>query len=354
VSEIPEIVDFVKEKGRLQFTLSDYLPDYEGLDFLDPIFTELNPPTVTGLRFMDFMPNDRAFTVAAQTFRTFAKGRFEEILRRMTSHYYTYLSHSISNPSKETERAMEMYGEAFMFLKGIQHPLINQIENLMVDNPIEAVSLLGLAIIFIERPLYNTRCDLTNFSLGEIHWAHQDLPPEYRLRELRFPCEIGKFLFKKLTIAPSNLRSCYELLDHFHSYDLQKAIEALNDGIILNHPDIVNKTAEELSEILDAIWKDTGVCKRITGLKIGMPLLAAAAGFVAGGPIGAAGAGLLEQLGFKVADKAVSTLFDSQTTGLSERVAKKLRMRSYQINLYDFKKKYAGALLPPPSKDASA
>jgi predicted phage tail protein len=70
----------------------------------------------------------------------------------------------------------------------------------------------------------------------------------------------------------------------------------------------------------------------------------AASGFIAGGPIAAAGAGLLADLGVSLIDKTVATLFDGQTTGLSERVAK-LRTKSYQTSVYDFKKKYKGKIV---------
>jgi hypothetical protein len=60
----------------------------------------------------------------------------------------------------------------------------------------------------------------------------------------------------------------------------------------------------------------------------------AAIGSVVAGPIGAAG-GLLTGLGYNVADKFI----DLETEGLSEKLAK-LKTKSYQANIYDFKEKY--------------
>jgi len=334
-SEIQDIIDFVKERGKLQFVLAGWPTEYEGLDFLDPIFKELNPPCWFGLSIEDFAKNDSVLAVAKQTLSTLAKGRFTEAFLQIWREGYF-------SGRRDAKFALEMLGESFVFLKVIDHPLIEDIENSMIDDPLRAMFQLSLASIFIIKPLFDTRSDLNNVGIDEIQLAREFIP-RYRPSELRFPCEIGKFLVKKLTFAPSSLRSCYELLDHFDSYDLQKILQTLNDGITLNHVDVVNKSAMELSKILDDIWKDPTIPRKITAIKMGVPIMMAVAGYIAGGPVGAAGGGLLGDLGFQVADKIVATLFDSQTTGLSERMAK-LRMRSYQINVYDFKKKYKGKI----------
>jgi hypothetical protein len=54
---------------------------------------------------------------------------------------------------------------------------------------------------------------------------------------------------------------------------------------------------------------------------------------------GAVTGGFLAELGFKIGEKAVTEFFSEKAEGLSERIAK-LRTKSYQANVYDFKKKY--------------
>jgi len=63
---------------------------------------------------------------------------------------------------------------------------------------------------------------------------------------------------------------------HYDAYDLRKVQEALNEGIATNNPDILEKNAEELSEILDNIWNDKTLPRRIKGLEIGIPVSMAA------------------------------------------------------------------------------
>jgi len=46
ISEIPKIIDFIKDTGRLQVAITEDPRDYEGLNYLDPFFKELNPPTL--------------------------------------------------------------------------------------------------------------------------------------------------------------------------------------------------------------------------------------------------------------------------------------------------------------------
>ena len=113
----------------------------------------------------------------------------------------------------------------------------------------------------------------------------------------------------------------------------------MNEAIVANNPDIVNKSAEELSEILDNVWNDKTIPRRIEGLKVGVPVSMAAIGGIVAGLPGAAGSGFLADLGIKVAEKTVEKFFGVKGEGLSERISK-LRTKSYQANVYDFKKKY--------------
>jgi len=337
ISEIPRIVDFAKETGKIQISLYACALRFEGFDFLDPIFKELNPPRMHYLQLEDLTQDHRALNISDQTFRMFAKGSFlNEIL-----HILQVDSRSTEN-RRLIRETLEGCQNAFAFLKLTENPIINRIEELMIDSPRGAMILLHLAKQLIMKPLLGTRCDMQNMSLDTLYLGHRYLP-EYSPSKLSFPCEIGKFIVKKLTYAPLGFSSCCELLAHFDSYDLHRILKALNDGVIMNRPDIIDRNARELSEVLENIWKDPSIPRRIMGLKVGLPLAMAVMSYAAAGPAGAAGLGVLGELGYRVVDKTVATLFDSQITGLTERIAK-LGMRSYQIGVYDFEKKYKGKI----------
>jgi len=253
VSEIPDIVDFVKERGRLQFALCALPSKYEGLDYLDPILKELKPPLITGLRMHDFV-NAQEFSVANEAYSQLAKGRFREAQERAFSR--------TSLPQSTKRDFLEEHHSWFIFLKAIQHPFINDIENLMIDDPVQALKLLIVAGISIAEPLLDTRSDLRNLSLEDLRREDRYIPARYQ-HKARLPCEIGRFLFEKRTLAPVNLESCCDMLDNFHFGELRKIMKALNDGIMSNEYDVVSKNTKELSDILDNIWEDLVLVSRI-------------------------------------------------------------------------------------------
>ena len=323
VSEIPKVIDFIKETGRLQVALNSSPLNYEGLDYLDPFFVELKPPLLFYTP-LSIYGTKKEIKETAQTFLTLAKVGYIDLLRKISER----------TSSRNFKLILEDQIGSYTFLKlQAYHVIVEEIENLIIDDPDKALSLLSICHDFIVAPANDLRCDMTNFALKDVRGS-RILPLVYQPQEIRFPCEIGKFLFKKLTYAPQGWRACNELIDEYDAYDLRKVAESLNDAIVANNPDIVNKSGEELSEILDNIWNDKAIPRRVKGLKIGLPLSMAAIGSVAAGPIGAAG-GFLAGLGFNVAHKFI----DVETTGLSEKLAK-LRTKSYQANIYDFKKKY--------------
>jgi hypothetical protein len=194
--------------------------------------------------------------------------------------------------------------------------------------------IMDTAANFIIDPLYNLRFDSLTHSFEEIKLGKELIGQTLSPKEIRFPGEVGKFLLNKLTYAPKGLRACNELIDHYNSYDLQKVNASLNNAILENQPDIVEKNLEEFADILDNVWNDKTVPRKISGLKIGIPLSLAAIGEIVAGPLGGVG-GLLAGLGFSVGEK----ILEANMEGLNEKIAKKFS-KSYQVNIYDFKKKY--------------
>jgi len=322
VSEIPKIIDFIKDTGRLQVALAKSVLMYEGLDYLEPFLDRLNPPVYFGFP-IDFLGNQKEIQKANITFDTIARARFLDLLTKISCEYGS--SHFLP--------MLKLAHDIYVTLKLGHFAIVEIIENLMIDDPQRAFELLHICSQFIYNPFTDLRCNLTNFTLGEIR-SSKILPRFYQPQETKFPCEIGKFLMKKSTYAPYGMDACKELMYNYDAYDLRGVQESLNKAIVANDPDIVNKSTGELSEILDNVWNDKTIPRKVKGVQIGIPLSMAAIGSVAAGPIGAAG-GFLAGLGYSVADKFI----DLETEGLSERLAK-LKTKSYQANVYDFKQKY--------------
>jgi hypothetical protein len=327
-SEIPKVIDFIKETGKIQIALSSPALVYEDLDYLDPFFEELEPPELLAAPLSVYW-NEEDIKKASTIFDTLGKIRFFSFLKKRFSADASPVEYS---PGYVGTAFLQSRG-AFMFLKLGRYAIVDDIENLMVDSPEVAYDMLYACQCFIVAPLVDTRCSIRNFSL-EGTKISRPLPLVYQPQNVRFPCEIGGFLFEKLTYAPIGLDACKELIYHYDMYDLQKVQESLNEGITSNYPDVIKKSAKEISEILDDIWNDKTIPRRVKGIRIGVPLLMAAIGTVAAGPIGAVG-GFLGGLGYAVLDRSV----DLGTEGISEKLAR-LRTRNYQANVYDFKKKY--------------
>lgn len=48
-----------------------------------------------------------------------------------------------------------------------------------------------------------------------------------------------------------------EIIQKYDSHELHKVLDALNDGIKRKKIDIIEDKRDDLSEILDNVWKDT-------------------------------------------------------------------------------------------------
>lgn len=335
-TEFESIINFIKDTGRLQVGLpTSNMKAYEKLDYLDPFFKALNPPVLIGLP-IHILGDKKDFDTAVDTFYTLGKVKFFDFLIKLAQAYNTSAK-ELENRAFATYLALKMGG----------YRIAEEIEDSMIDDPIRASWLLVVSQQFLVEPMINIRYRSLNYDLSEAKRGKAFLP-SFPYHNLRFPCEIGKFLMKgKLTYAAQNVRACYDLMDHYDASDLRKVQEALHYGIVTNHPDIVTKSADEISKILDDLWNDKTIPNRIRNIQIGVPVSIAAIGGIVAGLPGLFAGGFLSELGFKVVEKTTEKyaekLFGIKGEGLVERLAK-LRTKSYQANIYDFKKKYKGKI----------
>lgn len=329
VSEIPRIIDFIKETGRLQVALVADPLGYGALDYLDPFFKELKPPVYAGAPIYIF-GTEKEIQKARHAFYTLASVRFLDRLKELMG----------ALGPQTFEPALIAFRDVYTSLKLGRYTVVEDIENLMIDDPGKAIGLFNICELFIVNPLHNTRVETQNLSLGDVRKS-QTLPAIYHPEEMQFPCEIGKFLLRKLTYAAQDIRACYCLMDNYDAYDLRKVQESLNSAIAANHSDIVNKSSEALSEILDNVWNDPTIPRQIKNVKRGVPISIAAIGSAVSALTGGL-EGFLAGLGFSVGSK----FLDFGIERLAEKLVK-FFARSYQANVYDFKKKYKGKIAHP-------
>ena len=317
IKEAQKLIDFVKETGKIQFVLINDPLFYECKSHLDTFFEQLNPPWYV-VAPLSCWANRVEVKKAYESFTSIGKIKYFDWLKRLN----IYQSHLFE------EVLVDDY-HTYVTLKTCHFPIAEDIENLMIDNPEEADSLLTECRMFITNPIGDFLCDVQSFTLSDIIDA-KILPKPYQPK-IELPCEIGKFLLNKLTYAPMGFDACKDIMYHYDSYDLKKVQESLNEAIVVGKPDLINENVRDFSEILDSIWNDKTIVNRIKNLQVGIPLSMAAIGSVAAGPIGKLG--LLAGLGYAVADK----FMDFGTEKISEKIAK-FKTRNYQANIYDFKK----------------
>lgn len=146
--------------------------------------------------------------------------------------------------------------------------------------------------------------------------------------------EIGKFLLNKLTFMPESFDACKDVISRYDQQDLYKVSTSLHKGINESDIDLIFKKNIEFSEILENVWNDAKLERRIEGLRYGIPISTALIGTLAAGPVGGIG-GFLSGIGINVAPEIIAVNQDS----IAEKLAKKI-VPNHLVNIFDFKKKY--------------
>lgn len=321
VKDIPDLIDFVKDTGRIQIVLSSNPTHYIGLDYLDPIFKELKPPCPARAPLSLFLTKKEIkHTYAA--YDSLAAPRFYKFcaLEAKGGNGLYYLRY---------RKLVAHTRYTYSFVKKFEPLIAEEIENKMVDNPLEALFLLNT----VEKLMVMPRSYMIG---GQINLTMEDINPremfqhEIELKDLKFPYEIGTFLMKKLTYAPNNLRACNDMIDHYEKYDLEKVQKSLNDAVIAKEPKLIIEKANELSTILDNVWNDKKIQNLTKAVKLYMNISIAVGGFLIAGRTG-----LLAALGVEI----MKEIADSQVGSISEKIVKKIA-RPYYSSIYDFKEKY--------------
>jgi hypothetical protein len=329
IDEIPDIVEYVRNTGKLQFVLRSPPLNYEHMDFLEPIFVHLKPPLK-----LSFQPEIYFDPKEVKKYRV----KFYELAKTIYIPHLKKWSLNEVGSTYAINEMLESNSVHYAYLRGLGYDqLVDEIQAALISNVNRYHMLLILSDLLI-RPLDDPlqMIHLLDAEFGEKQSRFlgiNNLSPSTHVR-LKFPGEIGRFLFKRLIHATPTLESCKQLTYLYGEEDLYKVGHALNQAIKANKSEIIKEKSEEISTILENIWKDENVTKRIMGTRIGIHILFAALGAVSHELVGF-GAGLLTSLGFDIADE----LFKFKDNTISERMGKAFSS-SYEAIIYDFKKKY--------------
>jgi len=319
-SQIPEIVDFVKETGKIQFYLEGSPRDYIDLDYLDPIFYDLKPPVL-----YSFEP------YLKDPVLTRAKLEFQDLIRSANFNGYTKRLFPGLDPVKKKE-LLDHFLKSFVRMRFYKFDTIaDSFVDTISVNPEYAFSLLRLSNQLLTEPLSKPLRGNHNYSTNDINEFKQvigGVNAKY-LKQFQYPCEIGTFLSNKKIHYADSFSACKSMILHYDEKELKTVFDAISFGIQEKKPNIVFDNVKELNQLLDEIWSETDKIQRHK--KVIKGELSIVFGLVGCG-IGSE-MGLLASLGL-IAVSSTTTFMDELTDLISKQC-----LKAHLSTIYDFKGK---------------
>lgn len=320
--DIDEMIDLVKDTGRIQFIINFSPTLYKNLDFLEPLFRELEPPAV--IEPLDALIAEREREQYAIEFDTLTSLGFENFVK--STYGYSGMGGAY------LKQKMDAYLRSYAGLKFLGYDdLACDIEGLMITNQPEALRLLIIFGNMLVRPSLSPLKEINNFSTEQFT-EFAELGKNYGITaQNTIPHEIGRFILEKLVRYPENLDACRDITQHYDDEELYKVLGALNEGVKKQNIDLINDNKNDLSAILDNVWAETEKIKRnakIARWSIGL------GGGLSASLAGMGDVGILAGLGLSAAGEIRGLKSDS----VSEKFSK-LISPNYLVTLYDFKNK---------------
>jgi hypothetical protein len=327
INQIDEIVSFAEETGKVQFVLMRKPTEYQHLEFLSPILERLRPPQIEGIPPAEFAT------------RIVLSRYFEEFQTLADLGFINYFQMTFPYASNKAlfGSYLTTFARNYVMIKVLAKASFSQeMEDALVSDYRRYLEIMEFMNIFLLDPLFNPLQCMECFDLTSLRRATQLATKEgIKMQNKPFPCELGKLLMRKLTHYPESLEACKQLIALYEEEDVQKLFKAVDESILREQPDAIQRSESELSSVLDNIWKDKSLTRNITGIRFGVPLALGVVGTVAAGLSGGY-VGLLSGLGFD----AIDALLQLKEEALSEKISKAFSS-SQQVAIFDFQKKYS-------------
>jgi len=328
ISDIPSIAQFSSDTKRIRFYLVTAATSYEGLDFFDPIF-QLNPHSIP------IMPPDFFFTDVEDLKEI--ETEFDVLAR---INFYRDLAQNLQLQGSTTidiQRRIKDYQYDYSMLHALGYSeVIENLQDLIVNETQFAAEFLNVLHHFLINPKVISYertpvWDLDIFKFTKEKFEKYNI----KIENTYIPYEIGKYIMKKISLYPESFTACEHICEVYEQHDYYQLVQALFQGINDKKYDAINSSSQELSLVLDNIWKDAENIKRKSKyINYGFTIGFAALGTVAAGPVGLAG-GLLASFGLTAGTEIVK----SKSGTLYEQIAKKISKGNLSI-IFDFNKKY--------------
>jgi len=324
---LDRLIDLCKESGRVQFAITKPISNYQGLDYLEPLFTEIKPPIIFSVPPHVVFPKEEVNKCFEEFYKVLKNSKFIKSL------VHESFSLGIRDPEYMAYRTKEYaYDYAVLKLLGFDQ-IIELISMTMHSQPSIAHYLFNIFSL-VTVPLFSP----LDKSYSIIRNTPIDLIPTPQLLKQNnvFVPEIGKFIFRKLTLLPDSYEGAISVIDRFKQAELYKLYEAIVDACTKKKTDEIISKGNEMGTVLDNIWNEAKGTRKLENLvRYGIPVDLVAVGKLIEALSGQYG--LLASLGFDVA----GILF----LALSEKITKFI-CDSSLLCIYNFQKKYKLEDLP--------
>jgi hypothetical protein len=329
-AELPRLVELCKDTGRVQFALAARPTQFAGLEYLDPVLSELRPPVVRAI------PNAAVFDDASLRktnlqFDTMANISMWPLIRANLTN--AGLDH------RHAEQNYDMIRSTYSMLKLLgYHKAVAEIDENMISDAPRAHRVLYLYNQFVQGPMFDPLKGIFCFSRDYIKDMKRVPGSETNSPTDQFPCEVGAFILSSLTLVPENMEACQNVIDRYEQEGVMRLVTDLSSAVADSKLDAMTSASAQLTSALQNVWDDLrNKNGTIAGVFHGMSLAMAAGGsaagqLLAGSPGSATAMGLLSGLGFQLLDRGAESASDG--------TAAKTLSKSYTISVYNFEKKY--------------
>jgi hypothetical protein len=332
IEDIPRLMDFSRETGKVQFALAESPLNYAQMDFLEPVFRELKPPRLI------YIPLD---WIGESTEIEKYYGEINNLLDNIQT--FDFIKKYINEKYPQSTTSLENVKKGIIFdlmrlryigYEGLVKDFIKRLTSMDITKLVMLHETIHDIFLYSLDPLKGIK----SLKRKDIHDLNQQFPfTQNFYGKLELPCEIGKFLNDKLKlIVAKDVEGAIALSDEYNLYDLRKIAIALNEAVIRENEDAINRNSLEISLIFENVWDDAGkLKKKIGNIRYGISLGVGILGSAASLPLSGFG-GFLAGLGFMVGDKLLEK---KAYESISEKISK-YGLQSHVVHVYDFKKKY--------------
>lgn len=332
IEDIPRLMDFSRETGRVQFSLAESPLNYAQMDFLEPVFRELRPPRLI------YIPLNWIGD-SAEIEKYYAE--INSLLDNIQT--FNFIKKYIEEKYPQSTTSLENVKEGIAFdllrLRYIGHEeLVKEFTGRLIKMDITKLVMLHETIHDIFLYSLDPLKGIKSLKRKDIHDLNLQFPfAQNFYGKLELPCEIGKFLNDKLKlIVAKDVEGAIALSDEYNLYDLRKIAIALNEAVLRENEDAINRNSLEISLVFENVWDDAvKLKKKINTIRYGISLGVGILGSAASLPLSGFG-GFLAGLGFMVGDKLLEM---KAYESISEKISK-YGLQSHVVHVYDFKKKY--------------